>query len=67
MDRSSQLALSALVTGTIASVVSTAALAALAKVEGKSGVQPTNSTSHWLHGDRAAAQQGVDFAHTAVG
>jgi hypothetical protein len=67
MARSSQLVFSALVTGSVASVVSTIALAALAKAEGKSGVQPTNSTSHWLHGEDAGRQENVDLAHTGVG
>jgi hypothetical protein len=67
MARSSQLLFSALVTGSVASVASTIALAALAKAEGKSAVRPTNSTSHWLHGDDAGHQENVDFAHTGVG
>lgn len=61
-----RLSISALVTGTVASIVSTGALAALARSEGKSGVQPTNSTSHWLHGD-GAARETIDIAHTSVG
>jgi hypothetical protein len=62
-----QIGKSALVTGTIASLLSTAALAALAGFEGKSGIQPTNSTSHWLHGDEAGRRKSADVAHTAVG
>jgi hypothetical protein len=62
-----QIGKSALVTGTIASLVSTTALAALARYEGKSGVQPTNATSHWLHGDEAGRRKSADVAHTAVG
>ena len=62
-----RLSISALVTGTVASIVSTVALAALARSEGKSGVQPTNSTSHWLHGDEAARRKNADIAHTSVG
>lgn len=62
-----QIAASALVTGTVASLVSTAALAALAKCEGRSAVQPTNSTSHWLHGDEAGGRAFADIAHTSVG
>jgi hypothetical protein len=58
---------SALVTGTLAGIVSGAALAALAKMEGKSATQPTNSTSHWLHGDSAAEFKGVDLSHTGLG
>src|SRR5437764_5213692 len=67
MDRWLRIGLSALVTGTAASVVSTAALALLAQGEGKSAFQPTNATSHWLHGDRAASQGEPDTAHTLIG
>jgi hypothetical protein len=67
MDRWLRIGLSALVTGTAASVVSTAALALLAQAEGKSAVQPTNATSHWLHGDSAALHREPDAAHTLVG
>jgi hypothetical protein len=67
MDKTAQLVISALVTGTVASLVSTAALAALAKTEGKQATQPTNSTSHWLHGENAGRYAGIDLAHTGVG
>lgn len=67
MNKPLQLALSAVLTGSIASVVSTAALAALAKAEGKSAVQPTNSTSHWLNGRNAGSYGGMNFAHTGIG
>jgi hypothetical protein len=67
MDRWLQIGLSALVTGTAASVVSTAALALLAQREGKSAFQPTNATSHWLHGDHAASHREPDVSHTLIG
>jgi hypothetical protein len=67
MDRRLRIGLSGLVTGTAASVVSTAALALLAQREGKSAFQPTNATSHWLHGDRAASCREPDAAHTLIG
>ena len=67
MDRSSELLVSTLLTGTVASVVSTAALAALAKAEGKRPMNPANSTSHWLHGDSAGSFDGVDVEHTGLG
>lgn len=57
----------ALVSGTIASITTTGALAALAKLEGKSAVQPINASSHWLLGERAGQVREVDAAHTAVG
>jgi hypothetical protein len=67
MDRWLRIGLSALVTGTAASIVSTAALALLARGEGKSAFQPTNATSHWLHGDSAASHREPDAAHTLIG
>jgi hypothetical protein len=51
----------------VASFVAAAALALLAKAEGKSALQPTNATSHWLHGDKAGAVRKADLAHTAMG
>ena len=56
-----------LVIGAIASVTSTAALALLAKLEGKGGLQPVNATSHWLNGPKAGSFTKPDIAHTAVG
>jgi hypothetical protein len=67
MDRWWRIGLSALVSGTAASIVSTAALALLAHREGKSAFQPTNATSHWLHGDSAASYREPDTDHTLVG
>ena len=57
----------ALISGTIASAASTAALALLARAEGKGALQPVNSTSHWMNGEQAAASTRADLAHTAVG
>ena len=59
--------LSAVLTGTVASVVSTVALSAFAKAEGKGAAQPTNATSHWLLGEEAGSYRGVDVAHTGLG
>ena len=67
MDHWMRVGCSALITGTVASVVSTAALALLAKAERKGALQPTNATSHWLHGDEAARHYEVDAAHTLLG
>jgi hypothetical protein len=47
-------AAAALISGTAASLAMTAALALLAKKEGKGALQPINSTSHWLHGEQAS-------------
>jgi general stress protein 26 len=60
-------AASALVSGTVASLAMTAALALLAKKEGKGALQPVNSTSHWLHGEEAGSFRAMDMSHTAVG
>jgi hypothetical protein len=62
-----QSGLLALVSGTVAALTSAAALAVLARTQGKGALQPTNATSHWLHGDRAAHVKHGDAAHTAVG
>lgn len=67
MHSSTRIALSAVISGTAASLISTAALALLARAEGKSALQPANATSHWYHGDSAAIHADGDVAHTAVG
>ena len=67
MNKMSQLIVSALVTGTVASIVSTAALAAMSKAEGKRAVRPANSTSHWLHGEDAGRVEELDMPHTGTG
>ncbi len=60
-------AASALISGTAASLAMTAALALLAKKEGKGALQPTNSTSHWLHGEEASSIRSLDVSHTGLG
>ena len=62
-----QIGLVALVSGTAASITSSAALALLAKADGRNAVQPLNATSHWLHGEDAGSVREVDLNHTAVG
>lgn len=62
-----QTGLSAAVSGTIVSFATTAALALLARREGKGALQPTNATSHWLYGEQAASVRRGDVAHTLVG
>lgn len=66
-SRWSQIGLSAVVTGTVATLVSTAALAAFAKLEGKGALQPLNATSHWLNDDDAAKVDLPTVRHTGVG
>lgn len=57
----------ALVSGSIASVASTLALAVLGRREAGSAYAPTNATSHWIHGDEAARRDDPSVRHTAVG
>ncbi len=61
------LSRAALVSGSVAAGISSAALAILAVGAGKSAAQPLNATSHWLHGPGAAEIRGFDLAHTGVG
>ena len=56
-----------LVTGSCASVGSTAALALAARAEGRAAVRPINATSHWLNGEAAASHEGIDARRTGVG
>jgi hypothetical protein len=67
MDEWMRIGVSALVTGTTASVVSAVVLALLAKAEEKGAVQPINATSHWLHGDEASQHAQPDAAHSLLG
>ncbi len=57
----------ALLSGTAASATSTAALALVARLEGRGALQPVNATSHWLNGQRAASVRRPDLRHTGVG
>ncbi|MES2898347.1 MAG: hypothetical protein V4723_01400 [Pseudomonadota bacterium] len=56
-----------LVAGTSASLLSTAALAALGKGEAGSAFAPTNAISHWLWGDKAARHDTPSLKYTLVG
>ncbi len=57
----------AIISGTAASLTSTAALAGLARLEGRGALQPVNATSHWLNGRTAGAVTRADLSHTLVG
>lgn len=57
----------ALVSGTLASFFSTAALALLGKAEALSFVAPTNATSHWLWGNEAYGELRPSVRHTGIG
>jgi hypothetical protein len=56
-----------MVSGTCASVLSTAALATLGKRETGSAFAPTNAISHWIWGDEAATHNAPSLRHTAAG
>lgn len=56
-----------LISGTTASIASTLALMALARLEGRGALQPTNATSHWLNGPSAADVTTLDGTRTGVG
>lgn len=60
-------AVSALLTGAVAGFAAVGALALLARAEGKGALQPINATSHWLHGEQAAACDRLDAGHTLTG
>ncbi len=55
------------VSGAIASILTTAALAALSRAQGSGALQPTNSSSHWLRGERAGRVKRFDAEHTLTG
>ena len=55
------------VAGSAASVLSTAALAAMGRRENGSMVAPTNATSHWLWGDESLRADRPSWRHTLVG
>src|SRR3954449_9923237 len=67
MKRWADAAAAALISGTAASLAMTAALALLAKTEGKGALQPINSTSHWLHAEQAGSVRSLDVSHTGLG
>jgi len=57
----------ALVSGTLASVLSTAVLALLGRSELGKPAAPTNATSHWLWGERAYDEHEPSLRHTGLG
>ena len=57
----------ALLSGSAVGVATTAALAALARAEGRHPVQPVNSTSHWYLGEAAGRSRAVDLRHSLLG
>ena len=67
MENWSTVAQRGLVSGAASSIVSTAALAALGKLEAGSPYAPTNAVSHWIFGDKAARRNDPSFKHTLTG
>lgn len=59
--------LNILLSGSAVSVATSMALSLLARAEGRSAIQPVNSTSHWYWGEAAARSRKLDLPHTAVG
>ncbi|HEY0845699.1 MAG TPA: hypothetical protein VGE12_10030 [Noviherbaspirillum sp.] len=55
------------VSGSVASLLSTAILAARGRTEAGTSFGPTNAVSHWLWGERAAHHDGPSLRYTAVG
>jgi hypothetical protein len=53
--------------GSLASVAAALALGASSRIEGRSAAAPLNATSHWIHGDGAAARDEFDKTHTGIG
>jgi hypothetical protein len=57
----------ALVSGSIASLLSTATLAACGRIENRNAAGPINGPSQWLWGRRAARARRPSLRHTLVG
>jgi hypothetical protein len=53
--------------GSVASVLSTVALAVCGKIEAGNAYAPTNAVSHWLWGDVAGRQNGFQAKYTIPG
>jgi hypothetical protein len=56
-----------LISGSLASVLSTAVLALRGRSEAGSAYAPVNAVSHWLYGDRAARQDKPSARYTLPG
>lgn len=57
----------AAVSGSVAALVSTVALAVLGRREAGSAAAPVNAVSHWYFGDRAARKDDVSLKYTLSG
>jgi hypothetical protein len=67
MDEAKQLNRQALVSGAVASVLSTAVLALCGEVENGSPAGPINGPSQWIFGRRAARVRKPSLRHTLTG
>ncbi len=67
MDEWARAGRQAMVSGTLASVLSTAVLALFGKSTLGKALAPTNATSHWLWGERAYGEHEPSIRHTGVG
>src|SRR4051812_23476503 len=63
----SSVAVEAVASGSLASVLSTVALLWLGQRQSSSALAPVNAISHWLWGDSALRQDGADARHTLLG
>lgn len=66
-DSVSRTGMRAALTGTVANLVLTAALAGLARAEGRHPLRPFNAPSQWLHGRGAGRMTRADLSHTGLG
>jgi hypothetical protein len=64
---STSLSLRILRSGTVASLLSTTALALLCRRKGLGAAAGTNATSHWLWGERAKGVRRFSLRHTLLG
>ena len=55
------------ITGTVASIVSTAVLALMGKRQDGHAIAPINAVSHWAWGDAAASEVRPTWRHTLTG
>ena len=62
-----QSLLNIFVSGTAVAFATTAALSVLARLEGRTAIQPVNSTSHWYWGGAAGRSRRIDAPHTLIG
>jgi hypothetical protein len=62
-----QSVLNVVLSGTAVALTTSAALAVLGRLEGRSAVQPVNSTSHWYWGNAAGRARRIDAPHTLLG